>query len=457
MEKTENYKRELLAIFFAQRRLILGVTLIIIIGAILIGFCWPPTYSATASLLVRSRKPERNQEALEKADKIWQFEIKKEDLSSEVEILISPSVIERTIRALQEKKLYPESETISSKDINRIKRKLEAEVVPASNVIDITFYNKDPKVAETFLSALVDQYTFYRIELFNGVNQIGSFFSFQADRFNESLSKKGEELMALAEETKIANPQREIENNLDIKKDLELRLDILKNEVIEKTLFIKYVEKILNLDNIHFFSSIENDTINGVTGLSPKLQELLIKQAEILSIYKPSSSKAVAVQTEINKIHSAIKNEVFILKENLSNQLKIAEAKIKRMQDRVEIIDDRNVEIRKQDIAAQRLEAESALLLASYETFSKRKEESIINSSLEGTAMHSNVSILQKAFPSDGPVFPRKGVIIPLGALFGLILGISLGFLREYFDHTFKRPSDVENYLKLPVIFSINK
>ncbi len=455
MEKTENYKRELLSIFFAQRWLIFLVTLIIFIGAILISFCWPPTYSATVSIFVRGKKVEKSPESLDEGGRLHPFPLKKEDLYSEVEILTSPDVIERAIRYLQEKKLYHEAETISSKDVYKIKSNLKAEIIPASNVINITFYNNDPNVAETILTVLVDQYIFYRIEIFNGLNQIESFFSFQADKFDESLNKKGKELMALAEETKISNPQKEIENNLDIKIDLEFRLNMLKNEVIEKALFMNHVEKTLNDNNIHFFSSIDNETINGDNGLSHKLQELFIKQGEILSIYKPSSSKAKAIEREINGIYSAIKKEVFFIKEDLSNQLRIAEGKIRRMEDRIESINNRNVEIRKHCIASQRLETEAKLLLTSYETFSKRREEAIINNSIESPAIHSNVSVLNKAFPSDGPVFPKKGVIIPLGILIGLITGLSLGFLREFFDHTFKNPSDVENFIGLPVIFSI--
>jgi len=38
--------------------------------------------------------------------------------------------------------------------------------------------------------------------------------------------------------------------------------------------------------------------------------------------------------------------------------------------------------------------------------------------------------------------------------LVGLLLGCSLGFVREYFDHTFKKPSDVMAYAGLPVIIS---
>ena len=84
--------------------------------------------------------------------------------------------------------------------------------------------------------------------------------------------------------------------------------------------------------------------------------------------------------------------------------------------------------------------------------FRKEREESV---AVTAKNIPSNVSILSEAFPSDGPVFPKKQIVIPLGLLIGFITGLSFAFIREYFDHTFKKPSDVQTYVDLPVIFSI--
>ena len=46
---------------------------------------------------------------------------------------------------------------------------------------------------------------------------------------------------------------------------------------------------------------------------------------------------------------------------------------------------------------------------------------------------------------------------IGLGAIIGLILGLGLSFLFEYFDKTIKTPEDVEGYLGLPVLGTIPK
>jgi len=122
------------------------------------------------------------------------------------------------------------------------------------------------------------------------------------------------------------------------------------------------------------------------------------------------------------------------------------------MEREIDDINRHNVSLQKQIIDTNRIERDANLYKFSYDTFSKRREESV---AVTAKNMPSNVSILSEAFPSDGPVFPKKQIVIPLGLLIGFITGLSFAFIREYFDHTFKKPSDVQTYVDLLVIFSI--
>ena len=51
--KTEDYKRELLHIFFAQSRLILGITTLVFLGALAVYLFAPIQYAAYGSVLMR--------------------------------------------------------------------------------------------------------------------------------------------------------------------------------------------------------------------------------------------------------------------------------------------------------------------------------------------------------------------------------------------------------------------
>ncbi len=450
--RTENYIRELYFILFAQKKIILWTTVLIFVLSILIAFFWPPTYSASGTILIRAKKLEKSPEAIE-AVQLRPPSITKEDLLSEVNILTSPDVIERTIRDLKDRKMYkkiPETQAAMTEEIYKIKNDLKTEIIPASNVIEITYYDKNAKNALNLLQVLMGQYVTFRFQVYHP-GEAEMFYSQQSDKFKKGLETKEDELMGLIRETNISDPQKEIEKNLMLKSELEKQLNSLISDAIEKNAEVQHLETALNTKDIQYFSFVDNKLINE---LSSRLQDLFVEREKILRAYSLKSEKVQLIDKQIDNTYDLLKSEVNAYKKDKLKELNIVREKIKSIQGRIDTIDSNNVELKEQLVNSQRIGRDINLFEFSYDTFSKRREES---KTVTASNVPSEISILNKAFPSDGPVFPRKTVVIPLGLLVGFITGFSFGFLRHYFDHTFKKPSDVENYLGLPVIFSIPK
>lgn len=63
-----------------------------------------------------------------------------------------------------------------------------------------------------------------------------------------------------------------------------------------------------------------------------------------------------------------------------------------------------------------------------------------------------NVSILAKAEVNSSPVKPNPYLNIAIAAVVGLMAGVGLAFLLEYFDNTVKDEQDIERNLDLPVL-----
>ncbi len=450
---TEDYKRELSIIFFAQARVILGITVTITILALLIAFFWPPTYSATGSILVRGKKVERSPGALEEVERqISLFPLTKEDLTSEIAILTSPDVIGMTLKELDRRtggKAVHERGKALIKRIYQVRRHLKTGIAPGSNVISVTFFSKDQEEAVATLQALMDQYVRYRTGLDNPP-EIEAFYEKQAKRYLDSMDETDDRLLSLVKNSRAADPQIEIENNLRIKKDLVKELNRLVSESIDKSSYIKLLDSTLRSSDLQFFSFIENE---GISRLSNRLQDLLIERGRILRKYVSGHEMVIAIDRQIDSVFGALKAEVGSYLKAQENQLTRIKRKISGIKSRISALEESNVALERQLLKTRRLALDARLLQSSYETFTKRKEEAkmLRSASVAGTF----VSILTKAFPSNGPVYPQKSVVIPMGLLVGFITGCCFGLLREYFDHTFKKPSDVQRFAGLPVLFSI--
>ncbi|MEW9054034.1 MAG: Wzz/FepE/Etk N-terminal domain-containing protein [Neobacillus sp.] len=66
----------------------------------------------------------------------------------------------------------------------------------------------------------------------------------------------------------------------------------------------------------------------------------------------------------------------------------------------------------------------------------------------------NNVSILAKADVGENPspIKPQKAMNVAIAIVVGLMLGVGLAFLLEYFDNTIKNEQDIEKLLELPIL-----
>lgn len=473
--KNQNIKIDLLYPVFARKNTILVITVIIFSISVYIAFFWPPTYSATASILIREKGVQKNPVALEAIQQqIDQFELSKEDLTSEIETLTSFEVIERAARTLEKNGFFADAEdsgpthlkklinklagfggvppsSPTHKRIYKIKSNLSTMVVPASNVIEIQLTHGDPQKAVQVLNTLLDEYLVYHGDIHNPAKQ--SFFSGHAEQFRRKIEQKNNELFNLVKKSGVPDPKKEMDNLLSQRLVLQQHLYTLKNDKQDKKVLIRTIEKSFKNPSLQFFSFLNN--LETLKNLGLKLQDLFIERGHILRKYQENSPRVKLINKQIKDTFAKLKQEVYIYMESLEEEIKAIDTKTSDIEKGLAEIDKKSIALQEQLIAQNKIQQELGMLQHSYDAFSRRKEESRINSSANDSFLPA--SIISRAFPSNGPLFPNKKVVLPFGLLAGLMTGLSLAFIAEYFNHTFKRPEDVKMVTGLPVIFSIKK
>jgi len=457
MIRTEDYKRELISIVFAQKNLIFWTAFLIFLGAVAVAVFWPRTYSATGSVLLTNKQlMERDPQALRNAE-TRAFSITKEELASEIKILNSPQTVKNALATLTEK--YP-SLRLGDKDtsvgtITSVLKDLELKLVPAANVIEIKYLNRNPEMAVDVLNALLNEYLAQRGKLYARKTQTpAKLFADEAERYREGIRAKDDELIDLLNETGAADPRIEIEANVRLKNQLELDLNTLKKERVDVKLTVAQIEKALAGSDIQYFTFMDNLAIREV-GLN--LAVLVRERGELLRFYKPEHDAVAALTEHINAHMVNLKKEVGYTRDSIAKKLQALDTQIADLEAQVAWYGDKNLNMAKQLVGTQRILRETEVMKSSYQTYSQRTDEVAINNALASDEPTIEAKIIDSAFPSKGPIFPKSNLIIPLGLIAGLLAGCSLGFVREFFDHTFKKPSDVAAYAGLPVLFSLSR
>jgi uncharacterized protein involved in exopolysaccharide biosynthesis len=179
---------------------------------------------------------------------------------------------------------------------------------------------------------------------------------------------------------------------------------------------------------------------------------LLIERGNLLRTYHSDSSKVRRISKQIETTQRDLKREVNSYTNDQKSQLKTLNDTLSSLENRLIELNNNNINVYSNLLLTDPARSKLNVLTTSYETLTRRLAEVRMASS-EINSLFS-VSLLEKPYYSGQPYFPNI-LLIPFGILAGFVLGLSLGFLREFFDHTIKRPEDVSNTLKVPTLFSI--
>lgn len=450
MTRSENYIREFASILFAQKHVIFWTTIVLFVGAVLVAAYWPPMYSAKGSVLLRGKQMDvMAPEAMEKKPSSQPFEASKDDVASEMEILLSPEVIKSALRAISGTQQEPSPARVAA-----VQKRLTATPVPASMVISVVYLDRDPREAVRILDAVLAQYLSFRVQFYKPLpSQLTPpFLEERAGRERTALEEKEQELIDLVDRTGVSAPQLEIDNNIILQKRLEEELNVLNGQYLDQKGALEHMQHALENKDLQYFAFLESITI---AKLADKLTDLTAERGHKARVYLPESEVLTAVDEQIRSTSASLQAEVKLIMESQGKKLQATAEKIALIRDSIAKYNAKNVEMQKQIIETEQIRREANLLQQSYTTLSQRKDEVEINEQLApldtATIM---VSVMSKAFPSNGPVFPSP-LTIPIGLVIGLLTGLGLGYIREYFDHTFKKPSDVVNQIDLPVLFSL--
>ncbi|MFH1134705.1 MAG: hypothetical protein V1816_01320 [Pseudomonadota bacterium] len=454
MKPTEDYLKEFVTIFFAQKRIVVQTTLIIFVSAVLVAFFWPPTYAVRGSILVKNRQLSKSPEAIEQTEtRVW--EVDPETLNSEMRLIASAEVIGKALQALHDQgKWLPKVKNLANdrvlETVSKIKTNIKTEIVPGSTIIQITLFGKEAKEAKVFLDAIIDQYISYRAGIYYPEKAEG-FFQDHADKFMKDILGKNGKLIDLAEKRRTADPEKEIQFNIELIASLQKELELAILQKNEKKLTIKYLENSLRAPGIQFFSSIVNQPINL---LSSKLQDLFVERGNLYRIYTKDSVRIVRIDEQIDNTYKALKAEVISFLNSERQKLVIFDQQIEILKNRLDELSRRNLDLYAGFIEQKTINSEALVLEQSFQIFAKRSNEARISTSPNADSLFA-ISILSRPEVPAKPYFPDKQKVIPLGLIAGLILGCSLGYVVEYFDHTFKTQQDAPRYAGVPALFSI--
>ncbi len=467
--------RDTLTAFFRQKIKILIMFIVMFLSVAGWVYSKESLYDAHATIILKFGREHIFRPEIGDTDQIVRYnEIAA--VRSEQKILESRDLVRRAIEVIGVQNIYPDLmgptnvvqewqiETATSRFLGN----LTSTVVEGTNVIEIEFLHRDPKVAAMALNALIDMLKEKHLQVFSDPK--ASFLLQRFQQYKKDLERSESHLHAFKQEHDLASPledqQRRLldqRSQLDTNhKSINNQLQGLQGKIISLETQMKTLPEQIPLSTTEaggMMSKAKDD-----------LFELNRRKQALLSKYTESSLPVKNIQKEIELVEDYInaqknaerdksvtsgKNPVF---QNLEIARLAALSELKTLQASNDVIinqiADLDQKILKLDELREKLvglERTRNTAEENYKIYVKKVEEAKVSEEMDQLKM-SNVSVIQAAEIPRKLAGRPKHITLLLGAIVSAIMSIGLGFVFEYLHGGYTRPDQAAEDLGLPVL-----
>lgn len=502
----ENYLHEFMRIFFSNSRLIKRFFLVFVAFTLLLTIALKQSFDITAEVIVQSKKLSQTDSTSSLSTETDKFiPTSLADMETESNILRSSSLTRQTLIELVAEGSFAQSESLVKKiitdpiknfitsplknyvinptknliglDIDPIRdtsldellqqvlKDLKIETLPGSNIILITFSSADPAQGTVFIDRLLQNYLKNRQDLqSNELPQV--FYEQKKLHYKDRIDDLESNRLSILEEAKASDPTEEITFRLNAINTEEQSLNIYYDRLLESQQWLNYLTENLALANksasTNFtFPFTFKQTIGNIAYEDREIKDIGEKLSEQIGRFNNASlsftNNSLPIKEQRKQLGATQQQFLALVSNRIterSKELDIIKTTIDQKTARIEEYKARVKSLQEIQSKLRQFDTEIDALHKAFFAYTQRYEESLGQNIIDGAL--SNARILSKPYEPAEAAFPKPMVIIPLGILTALLLAISLGYVKEFFDHNFKVPAQITEHLGLPVLLVID-
>jgi uncharacterized protein involved in exopolysaccharide biosynthesis len=433
--------RDVLAVVFRRRWLILGLFASVTLTVLLLALLTPVTYLSTGRVLLIRGERQSTLSPQRQLMNEWEPE-----MASEVETARSTGVMQRARQLLTERARASGREPLPL-DVTAV----DVEVMGRSNVLAVGYTDRDRKTAHEVCDAVLTAYLAYRQ---NGQRMPGqdAFFAHQLDSLGGVMERLLRNRDRIAHETGLSNPAAQAQDLAYQYNALDQRRNEAQAQLAEakSALAAMYeLQKHPGIDLPTLDVLYTND--NALLTLKAKLSEQQTAVARLRERYNDDSPEVQNAMQTLETLQALLRREV-------DARLASSKARIDGIQARLAVHERDLAEIRQKlgsvpvtQHSIEDIDDQVRQLRQRMEEYSKARDQ------IQITAHTSQATGVVLLSPADAGIAKnaRDYVRLALAPAFSIVVGFGLAFFFDGLDLTVRTASQAEEYLELPVLASI--
>jgi uncharacterized protein involved in exopolysaccharide biosynthesis len=477
LPKTVPNPRELGAVLYRQRWIMLGTAILAALAMVSAGV-WTPQYAAQMKLLVLRHRVDAVISPEAVSPVVWGGDqVSEDDLNSEVELLKSTDLLRKVVvvtgldHDLSLRRRTPER-AIAAAEVE-LEKHLKVEAIRKTNMISVRYVSRDPQMASKVLNALSEAYTEKHLEVHRPSGEL-KFFDQQVSEYKRNLEESQRKILQLGEENGVVSPQQERDFALQRANEFDASANQAQQAVLEGSRRMATLRQQLATSKSQVTGSVRvasNEVLLGQ--LKQQLSTLELKRTEMLARYTPAYRPVQDLDAQIASLRSSIAKETSnpVREETTTanpvhqwaeGELARNEAESSAMQTRVATASAIAAQYRakadrlnRQSMVQEDLLRDEKAQEENYLLYMHKREEARTSDALDRRGI-LNVAIAQHPVTPSYPLRTIQYAAL-MTLLLCLTLGISAAFVADSIVPSFRTADEVVRYLDVPVLACLPK
>ncbi len=434
--------RELFAVLFRRKWLILGLLLVTTITVLSLSASTPTSFASSGRVQVL--RGER-QSALSPNRQV--FSDWEEAMGGEMEVARSVPVVQRA-RELLEAETQQGAPAVSLEFAS-----VDIEVIGKSNVMGIGYVHADGEVARRICSALISAY----IEFSQNKLALGrpeSFFEAELTEVNQQINRRLEARRQFATSSGVVDAEGQGRAWTDELARVQLNYQETSAAIAEAEISLRSMrelEKNPDIDLPTLGMPFTNES--ALVSLKQKLLEQQARIATLRERYRDESNEVQNALATLETLQGLLQREVSARITMSESRMAMHRARLRVYETDRATIQARLATMPGSRLSLDELDSELKTLRVRYEELAMARDQARITAN---TSQGRSVILLSPAGPAR-PVNTRDYVRLALAPAFSLVVGIGLAFFLDGLDLTVRNPAQAEEYLELPVLATLGE
>ena len=324
-----------------------------------------------------------------------------------------------------------------------LRSKLTVEPVRNSNLVNIRVESFEPEFAARMANAIVDEYMRSTMQRrYEAGSEARTFLQEQLGEMRIQLERADQALLDFAQDNQVADLEQRIEMANATLTDLNERLSTVETELVRLDSYRNMIERGQAAD-INLVNESEE-----IRELRQQRAQMATEYASLSQRFKDDYPTLVELRNQMDQISDQIAEERTLAIRGILSRFNSLTAEAESLREAIEAREGAILALNQQGVQYNILKREFETNRELYDGLLQRMKEIGVAAGVQ----ENNIAVIDEALPAGAPFKPNLSRNLALALVLGLMAGVGLALVLEFFDSTIHRTEDLEALTSRPVL-----